>query len=133
MISIQANGATRVANQYRRAASKSPQTIDRIMSAHMQTWRRDLKAEPYPPKRTGQKYLRTGRLANSWRVQKRGLARYNIANTAKYSIYVVDKENQAWMHENRWWTAQEILGEKKRRQALTKDLTRAIIKDINGT
>lgn len=133
MFSINANGSTRVANRYRTAASKAPQTIDKIMGAHMQTWRKDLKAEPYAPKRTGQKYIRTGNLANSWRVHKRGLARYSIVNSASYSMYVVDKKKQAWMHEKRWWTAQDILGQRARRKSLTKDLTRAIVKDINGT
>ena len=132
MINVEVRGNNRVANSLRTAATQYPQRIDRITYDHAQQWRRDLKAKPYPSPRPGQTYVRTGRLANSWGVQKRGAAKYGIANSAPYSKYVVDKVDQAWMHKGRWWTVQEILAERGRRQALTRDLTKALTGLLDG-
>lgn len=133
MISVRVTGATRVANRLRTAAARAPQRIDSITQSHVNQWRKDLKATPYPPKRPAQTYVRTGKLANSWAVQKRGLAKYDIVNRAPYAQYVVSKGNQAWMHKGRWWTVDQVLGQRSRRQALTKDLTRALVSDLNGS
>jgi hypothetical protein len=123
MFSYEVRGNNRVANKYRTAATRFPRRLDAITYQHVQRWRGDLKVKPYPPKRPGQTYVRTGKLANSWGVQKKGPASYKIINSAEYAKYVVSKVDQAWMHKNRWWTADEVVREQQRRQALTRDLT----------
>lgn len=126
MVKVEVRGNNRVANSLRSAATEYPKRVDGIVYQYAQKWRGDLKATPYPPMRSGQAYVRTGRLANSWGVTKSGEAKYSINNSAPYAKYVIDDIDQAWMHAGRWWTAQEILAEKDRRQALTRDLTEAL-------
>lgn len=73
-----------------------------------------LEKEPYPPERSGQRYIRTGRLGHSWRNQRpRKMVRVitNRASTARsgfYGGYVVGQQ-QAYMHRNRWYIASELV------------------------
>lgn len=68
------------------------------------------RMQAYPGERPGQKYVRTGRLFRSWKIDSDGKTRYTIENTAarkgrKYGHYVVGDAygtGQAWMHRGRW-------------------------------
>lgn len=122
-ISIKVNGYDRVANNMRRLATELDRELDKDVRAWAQDTRGDLKAEPYPPKRPNQRYVRTGRLANSWGVRKAGPARYEIHNSASYSHYVVGNhmgKEQAWMHKGRWWLVRNLV------QDRAPELTRRI-------
>ena len=92
----------------RKASAKAPGVMDEISYRWAQNVRAKLKSTPYPPKRPGQRYVRTGRLANSWRAERRGKGRALIANSAGYSGYVVGKK-QAYMHRGRWWLGRSVL------------------------
>ena len=94
----------------RSASAKAPGVMDEISYRWAQNVRAKLKSTPYPPKRPGQRYVRTGRLAKSWRAERRGKGRALIANSAGYSGYVVGKK-QAWMHRGRWWLGRTVLME----------------------
>ena len=56
----------------RSASAKAPGVMDEISYRWAQNVRAKLKSTPYPPKRPGQRYVRTGRLANSWRAERKG-------------------------------------------------------------
>ena len=94
----------------RSASAKAPGVMDEISYRWAQNVRAKLKSTPYPPKRPGQRYVRTGRLANSWRAERKGKGRAGIINSASYSGYVVGKK-QAWMHRGRWWLGRNVLME----------------------
>ena len=94
----------------RSASAKAPGVMDEISYRWAQNVRAKLKSTPYPPKRPGQRYVRTGRLANSWRAERKGRGRALIANSAPYSGYVVGKK-QAYMHRGRWWLGRTVLME----------------------
>lgn len=126
--SITIHGHAAVANELRTAAAKAQPRINNVVYSWAQTVREGLKSTPYPPKRAGQKYVRSGRLANSWRAEKQGNG-VVIANSARnkagqpYAGYVVGNEKgggQAWMHRGRWWTARGVID--KRRGDLKRDI-----------
>ena len=67
--------------------------------------------EAYPSERPGQKYVRSGRMFRSWRIEKLGNNKgYSLGNVAKfkgnaYPHFVVGNAygtGQAWMHRGRW-------------------------------
>jgi hypothetical protein len=66
----------------------------------------------YPPERPKQRYRRTGRLGNAWTVTTRltgNGATLAASNDTPYAKWVQDKPSQAWMHQGRWDTAQDIM------------------------
>ncbi len=133
--SVTVIGAHRVANRLRRLASESPRVADKVLYKWGQETRATLKSTPYPSKRPGQKYKRTGRLANSWKVERGKPGQVAIVNSAKgprgqlYPTYVVGDakgDKQAWMHSKRWWKARDVMDKEAKRlpAALTKALMR---------
>lgn len=105
-------GNDEIVAQLRAAASKSPRQMDDALYRWAQGVRGKLKSTPYPPKRPNQRYVRTGRLASSWRAERLGNGRVLIANSAPYSGYVVGggaRNRQAWMHSGRWWRGQDVI------------------------
>jgi len=105
-------GNDEIVAQLRAAASKSPRQMDDALYRWAQGVRGKLKSTPYPPKRANQRYVRTGRLASSWRAERLGNGRVLIANSAPYSGYVVGggaRNRQAWMHSGRWWRGQDVI------------------------
>lgn len=114
-ISMEFKGYNRVSNGLRLLASEmAGEVVDPVLGEWTKDMRYALKAEPYPPKRPGQTYVRTGQLANRWRAEqvKPGVWRINNAavgkNGREYAQFVVG-EQQAWMHQGRWWLAREIV------------------------
>jgi hypothetical protein len=109
-IDIEVRGANRVANKFRTAAAQFPARTDAAVGSWARKTAKRLKGTPYPPKPAGSTYRRTGRLANKWRAEKQKDGVWDIINDAKsprgvfYADYVVGEE-QAWMHEGRWWQA----------------------------
>lgn len=114
--SMKVTGSTRVANNMRTRAANAKNTYP-ITYAWAQKVRAKLKSKPYPPKRMGQKYIRTGQLANRWKVAYAGKNSVSIVNEAeqrgrKYATYVVGDSKgsgQAWMHKGRWWLARPVI------------------------
>ncbi len=105
-------GNDEIVAQLRAAASKSPRQMDDALYRWAQGVRGKLKSTPYPPKRANQRYVRTGRLASSWRAERQGQGKVLIANSATYSGYVVGggaRNRQAWMHSGRWWRGQDVI------------------------
>ena len=88
-------------------ARKFPRIADEEMGKWARGMRATLKSTPYPPKRRGQKYVRTGQLANRWAVRGSN-NRWAIVNRRAGSQYVVG-DKQAWMHRNRWWKAANVI------------------------
>lgn len=109
-----------------RRAAQFPRITQREVGKWMKKQRNVLKSTPYPAKRSGQTYVRTGNLANSWSVAKRRGA-WEIKNSRPYSGYVVG-ERQAWMHKNRWWKAINVL--RKGLADLRKNIANEIAKQV---
>lgn len=126
-ISMEVRGTNRVRNKLRTAAAKLPDRTEKVVGAWARQTRAFLKSTPYPAKRPGQSYVRTGTLANSWRARRVKDGVWNIENSAEYSGFVVG-ENQAWMHEGRWWKARDKMQE--RIPLLTKQLTDELTQDF---
>jgi hypothetical protein len=127
-VQIKIYGFNRLMNALRRLAADNPEIGDEPIREFAQEERAALKSESYPPKRPGQRYIRTGQLANRWRVIHEDKGRYQIVNQARgrqgqyYAGYVVGIR-QAWMHVKRWWQAHKII--KKAMPRLTEKLTAA--------
>ena len=117
-------GQNAVTNKLRTTAAKAPHAMGDITYRWAQGVRAKLKSTPYPPKRPGQRYVRTGRLANSWSAVRMSQSTVRIANSAPYSGYVVGKK-QAWFHRGRWWTAQSVIVENR------PELRAAVIKELD--
>lgn len=82
----------------------------------------------YPPKRLGQKYVRTYRLQRNWRMEKAGPTGYRLLNRTPYTKYVVGSAygtNQAWMHVGRWTTLRDAA------DIELAQLPAQLVKDIN--
>jgi hypothetical protein len=128
-------GSQRVENRLRKGAASMPKTVDQVMQPWAQGVRGKLKGQAIPPKRPGQKYVRTGRYLNSWRVERKGPGKWSIVNRARgkrgqaYPVFVGgDKAGggQAWMHKGRWQRSRDII--EKEVPALRRDLRAAVIK-----
>jgi len=131
-VDIKITGVNRIENKLRYMISSMPDIVD----VEVADWSRDmaklLKGTPYPSKRPGQNYVRTGQLANRWRVSRQKSASYNILNDARgrrgrlYAGYVVGSGgDQAWMHTGRWWIARDVIN------GFSGDLTRRMVRRIN--
>ena len=121
-------GNDEIVAQLRAAASKSPRQMDDALYRWAQGVRGKLKSTPYPPKRANQRYVRTGRLASSWRAERQGQGKVLIANSATYSGYVVGggpRNRQAWMHVGRWWKGYDVIAENR------PELRAAVIKELD--
>ena len=127
---VDINSYNRVANKLRRVASDGAEWLDDEVGSFAKKQRRALKGKPYPAKRPNQKYVRTGRLANSWSAKKRAAAQWTIQNSASYSGFVVGKTKQAWMHKDRWWIFEDEMAAAM--PELTKELTARINEELNG-
>lgn len=142
-------GYNRVQNKLRRLAADHPEQIDSTIYRWAQGQRRKLKGHGYPPQsgrpqpfRTDKSrryffwalreglisvpYRRTGRLANSYRVEKEGRARYTITNSAPYAPLVVGKGSQARYHAGNWYVMEDEV------QADAPELAKLIAKDLIG-
>ena len=124
-------GDQEVINRLRTAAAKGPSAFDEVSYRFAQNMRAKLKSTPYPAKRPGQRYVRTGRLANSWRAERLGNGRALLANSAGYSGWVVGggpHNRQARVHAGRWWTARSVIEQSapELRAAAIKELDRLL-------
>ena len=77
------------------------------MAASLETLR-SYMADNYPPKPSGSRYVRTGKLGQSWTVPQiivtgNGL-RGTVGAGISYARWVQSSESQAWMHRGRWRT-----------------------------
>jgi hypothetical protein len=120
-------GANAVANRLRTAAARAGPEVQEASYRWAQETRGALKSTPYPAKRP-QRYVRTGRLASSWAVDRRGRGDVVISNSRDYARYVVGDhkgDSQAWMHRGRWWTARSVI------DAERPKLRAAIIEQVN--
>lgn len=65
-----------------------------------------------PPKRSGQKYVRTFNMMQKYRIGKTGAGNYYFEAAAPYSKYVLGDARgigQAWMHKDRWFTMRGMI------------------------
>ena len=126
-ITFAIKGTNRVRNQLRRAASDFKTFTDQVIGEWASGLRRLLKAKPYPPKRPGQTYRRTGNLANGWSARRIKVGSWTLVNNVSYATYVVGDAKGvgvAWMHKDRWWKAAAVFEENRR--ALVRALTEAL-------
>jgi hypothetical protein len=121
-------GQDAVTNRLRAAAAKAPGAVGDAAYRWAQDVRGKLKSTPYPPQRPRQRYVRTGRLANSWQAQRVGTGRVLITNNAPYSGWVVGggpHNRQAWFHAGRWWKGENVVREN------LPNLGRTIVKEMD--
>jgi len=116
--SVRIFGYNRVRNSLRALVSAHAQILDPVVREWAQSTRRTLKATKYPPKLANQKYVRTGMLANSFAVERVGVARYRIDNRAQrrgvsYASWVIGDQTgdlrQAQIHQGRWWRMADVI------------------------
>ena len=121
-------GDQEVINRLRTAGRVAPQAVDDTTYRWAQSVRAKLKSTPYPAKRPGQRYVRKGLFANSWRAERLGGGRVRIANSAPYSGWVVGggpHNRQARVHAGRWWIGANVVREN------LPDLGRNIVKELD--
>lgn len=118
--SVEIKGINRVSNALRKLAALDKTILDPVLSKWAQGLRGKLKGKAYPPKRPGQTYVRTGRLANSWAVDQQGAGTWAITNRTDYGGFVIGDE-QAAAHKGRWWQARPAIEEEI--PTLTRDLS----------
>ena len=101
----------RVRNQLRTLVAAHKDVIDPVTRKWAQETRSFLK-RPYPPPPPESSYKRTGRLGNSFAVRQKGVAWYEIVNTADagkgpYASWVIGDDDgdfrQARIHSGRWY------------------------------
>ena len=123
-VTVTITGSQRVMNKLRRLAADSPQVVDKVLTEWSRETTAALKGKKYPAPRPGQKYKRTGRLANSWHVERRKAGQVAIVNNARsprghyYPGYVVGDgkgAGQAWMHKGRWYIARNVVATEAKR------------------
>lgn len=124
--SVTVRGVNRIRNALRSLAAMDRTVLEPELRAWAQRVRRLLKSKPYPSKRAGQRYARTGRLANSWGVEQGKSGEVSIRNSAAYATWVVG-DKQAWMHAGRWWQARPTIEDE------IPELTREISEKIRRT
>lgn len=133
-LKITLRGYNRVENKLRRLASQYPEAIDGAVGGWTKEQRKALKAYGYPPQRNAPQpfksdrqrrfffaaladgrisvpHRRTGRLANSWRAEKEGEARWALVNSARHAPLTIGKGTQAGYHKGHWWVAQDVVQE----------------------
>jgi hypothetical protein len=130
-------GSQRVENRLRRGAAAMPATTDKVLGAWAQRTRGKLKATPYPAKRPGQRYVRTGRYRNSWTARREKAGKWAIINNARnrygrpYPVYVGGDNKgggQAWMHRGRHKISRQTIdGEVPQ---LRQELRQAVLKEF---
>ena len=101
-------GLQQLAGEIKESAAKEiPDKLDKVIKT----------MQKYPAKRPGQKYKRTYKLRDNWKVEKDGKKKWKISNRARfkgkeYPHYVVGDalgNRQAWMHKGRWKVFREVL------------------------
>ena len=115
---LQVYGNKAVANELRTAAAGMQRrvtnaTYDWAMSRVVA----QLSTMAYPPKRPGQRYVRTFRLKSGWSATVKGQG-VTIANRMPYAGYVMGDakgQRQAWMHRGRWPLARAIIDKERPR------------------
>jgi len=134
-IKTQIKGVNRVRNSFRKFVSLNARQLDPTMKSWAQDVRAILKGTSYPPVPSGSKYVRTGRLANSWKVTKSKPGHYALENSAPYSGYVVGDDGeggQTAVHkQNGWWQSTPII--QKEIPKLTAALSREIRQHMRGS
>lgn len=86
----------------------APDAINNVLTDFSDTEVKRLEEQGYPAARGD--YNRTYRLRKGWAALNGGGNSWGVENTVPYAGWVVDKQMQAWMHEGRWWVAQDIVG-----------------------
>lgn len=129
----------RLASDQRQHAESLPQLADEVQYEWGQETRAFLKSRGYPASRSSEgvkPYVRSGLLANKWTARREGRGIVSILNQAAskrgfYPGYVIgDDEDQAWMHEGRWWQASEEI--ESRTPGLDAKLTERLDQDLGG-
>ena len=96
-----------LSRRLQKMADKFPGIVEKETHEWLKEQRGVLKSTPYPPKRAGQKYVRTGRLPSSYAVRRIG-SRWGIENRRPGSKWVVGR-TQARIHQNRWYKAINVI------------------------
>ena len=153
MIEYELHGYNRVQNALRSLASQHPEATDKAIGEWTKAQRAYLKGYGYPaqshkpqPFKTERSrrwffwalnagiitvpYQRTGRLANSWRAERRGPSDWLLANSAEYASLVIGAGRQARYHEDNWWTAEEVI--KPKTKELVQDVANELMKLTKG-
>ena len=99
----------RIGREITDLANKTKSATLDVVDEWVKRQRDRLQQKPYPPERPGQRYVRTFQLRDSWRQERQAESRWLITDLMSYSSYVVQRGEQAWMHEGRWWTAEETI------------------------
>jgi hypothetical protein len=121
-ISFEIRGYDRVKNSLRAAIAAHPKDVDEVMRQWAEDTRMFLKRTRYPAKPANSRYVRTGRLASSWKKDQVKPGVWAITNDVTgpkgqfYARYVVGEKDgpvnqrQTRVHlRNNWWRADEVV------------------------
>lgn len=128
--SFELRGTNRVRNQLRTLAAADPDITEPVIAKHAKSERRRLKSTPYPAKLPGQKYIRTGNLANRFRAERQKAGVWRVTNSASYAVWVIKRgmQNRQY-HRGRWWTMEDVLEDGM--PDLTRDLSRELEREMD--
>jgi len=137
-VGIEIKGYNRVNNKIRKIASNLDKELDAAIGQWTKDTRKELKAQPYPPKFVGPypwvsekqrryvmaairrgeiqvPYRRTGTIANSWSAVRVRPSQWRLYNSAQYADYVVGNrfgKRQARIHRGRWYLANDVISKR---------------------
>ncbi len=118
MIEIEIQGMKELERKLKHLPDKLNQLTHKTMETSLQLLQQN--TPEYPPAPPESKYIRTGTLGRSlggaggkptvYSIKGSGA---NVVGTfgtnLSYAKYVIDPENQAYMHKGRWWTMKTIV------------------------
>ncbi len=112
-MTVEVKGLKGLQKKLSRFGDEGKTIIEDTMWDWGQDTRATLKGTKYPPKPTRSRYRRTGRLANSWAVVRKGIFVIAIRNPARvksfYARYVVGLMQTSFHKANSWWLAVPIV------------------------
>lgn len=139
MLDIKTVGFIRIGKNLGELARGNESLYDPTMTKWANETRNALEAEPYPPRRAGQRYIRTYTLRNSWKTRRLKPGQHLIENTASqrgraYPSFVVGTghprgRGQTKGHrQNNWWKFREKVEERLPELAanIAKDLAKVV-------
>lgn len=113
-ITLQPVGLDELQRKFAQLGKDITPTMETAMRKAMLYLHGKVPKYPEPPPKSS--YRRTGTLGRSitTRVEREGGTVVGFIGTnVEYAQYVIDKDNQAWMHKGRWWTLQGVVNDNK--------------------
>jgi len=107
-LSFKVVNAGKIKTAFHNLGAKLPKVASSRLKKFIERLKKRMKI--YPAQRSGQKYVRTYKLREGWKVVNVSPLKYTLKNTTHYTKWVVGTAYgtmQAWMHEGHWTTLRD--------------------------